>query len=108
MAVGELVVVAGEIDLLEAALEPGVEEVGRVGRELGAEQVERQRVVQVHLLLDRRQIDHAQRPHPIDVVGILDSRLAHRLTGALDDAGHAVLADEHVERFLGQHEAAGA
>ncbi len=101
-------VVAGEIDLLEAALEPGVEEVGGVGRELGAEQVERQGVVQVHLLLDGGQIDHAQRPHPLDVVGILDPRLPHRLTGALDDARDTVLTDEHVERFLGQHEAAGA
>ena len=32
----------------------------------------------------------------------------HRLAGALDDARHAGLADEHVVRFLGQHEAAGA
>ena len=32
----------------------------------------------------------------------------HRLAGALDDAGDAGLADEHVMRFLGQHEAAGA
>ena len=43
-----------------------------------------------------------------DVVGIVDAGLLHRLAGALDDAGDAGLAHEHVVRFLGQHEAAGA
>jgi hypothetical protein len=65
-------------------------------------------IVQVELLLDGRQVDHAQRPDALDVVGSVDAGLLHRLAGALDDAADAGLADEHVVRFLGQHEAAGA
>ena len=41
-------------------------------------------------------------------VGIGDAGRLHRLAGALHDAADAGLADEHVVRFLGQHEAAGA
>ena len=85
-----------------------MEGVGRVGRDLVAEQIERQREVQVRLLLDGRQVDHAELAHLLDVVRIVDAGLLHRLAGALHDAGDAGLAHEHVVRFLGQHEAAGA
>ena len=44
----------------------------------------------------------------LDVVRVVDAGRLHRLAGALDDAADAGLADEHVMRFLGQHEAAGA
>ena len=44
----------------------------------------------------------------LDVVGILDAGRFHRLAGALDGAADAGLADEHMMRFFGQHEAAGA
>ena len=54
-----------------------------------------------------RSID-AERAHALDVVGVLDAGLLHRLAGALDGAPDASLADEHVMRFLRQHEAAGA
>ena len=64
--------------------------------------------MQVQLLLDRRQIDHAERTHLGDLVRILDAGFLHRLAGALHGAGNAGLADKHVMRFLGQHEAAGA
>ena len=94
--------------LAEAALEAGVVGIGRVGRDLRAEQVERQRVVQVELLLDGRQIDHAERPHLVDGVRVVDTGRLHRLAGALHDAADAGLADEHVMRLFGQHEAAGA
>ena len=94
--------------LAEAALEPGVEGIGGIGRDLVAEQIERQREMQVGLLLDGRQVDDAELAHRCDVVGIVDAGCLHRLAGALDDAGDAGLADEHVVRFLGQHEAAGA
>ena len=70
--------------------------------------MERQREMQVGLLLDGRQIDHAELAHRLDAVRILDTSLFHRLTGTLDDAGGCGLAHEHVSRFLGQHEAAGA
>ena len=41
-------------------------------------------------------------------VGIVDAGLLHRLAGSLDDAPDAGLADEHVVRLLGEHEATGA
>ena len=40
--------------------------------------------------------------------GIADLVFAHHLTGSLHDARHAGFADEHVMRFFGQHEPAGA
>ena len=64
--------------------------------------------MQVQLLLDGRQIDHAERAHFCDVVGIADAGGLHRLAGSLHHAADAGLADEHVVRFFGQHEAAGA
>ena len=44
----------------------------------------------------------------IDLERVLDAGLLHRLAGALDRAADAGFADEHVVRFLGQHETAGA
>jgi hypothetical protein len=64
--------------------------------------------VQVGLLLQRRQVDDAERADAGDVIRVLDAGLLHGLAGALDNAAHARLADEHVVGFLGQHEAAGA
>ena len=63
--------------LLEAALEPGGEVVGGVGRRLGAEQVERHGVVEVEVLLDHGHVDAAE---GADVVGVV---LLHQLDGAL-------------------------
>ena len=42
------------------------------------------------------------------VVRVVDAGLLHRLAGALQGAADAGLAHEHVVRFLGEHEAAGA
>ena len=103
----ELVVIL-DLGLLETALETGVEGVRRVGRDLRAEQVERQRIMQVELLLNRRQIDDAEIAHLVDIARVVDAGLLHRLAGALNGASDAGLADEHVVRFLGQHEATGA
>ena len=64
--------------------------------------------MQVQLLLDGRQVDHAERTHFGDIGGIGDAGFLHRLAGALHDAADAGLADEHVMRLFGQHEAAGA
>src|SRR5262245_4212540 len=90
------------LGLLEATLEPHGVEVGRVGRHLGAEQVEGDRAVEVDVLLDRRQVDAPVAPHVVRLV------LAHDLAGPLHDAPHPTLAHEHVVGLLGQHEAAGA
>ncbi len=106
-AVLQLMVVVEPV-LAIAALQAGVEGVGGVGRNLVAEQIERQREVQVRLLLDGRQVDDAELAHFLDLVRVGDAGLLHRLAGALDDAGDAGLAHEHVVRFFGQHEAAGA
>ena len=101
-------VIVGQPVLAIASLQAGVERVRGIGADLVAEQIERQREMQIGLLLQRRQIDHAERAHPLDIRRIVDAGVAHRLAGALNDALHAGLADEHVVRFLGQHEAAGA
>ena len=58
--------------------------------------------MEVQVALDRRQVDGAVLPH---VVGLV---LPHDLAGPLDDASEPGLADEHVVRFLGEHEAARA
>ena len=44
----------------------------------------------------------------LDIVRVVDAGRLHRLAGALDGAADAGLADEHVVRLFGQHEAAGA
>ncbi len=94
--------------LAVTALEARIEGVGGVGGDLGAEQVERQRVVQVELLLQRRQVDDAEAAHPRDVGGIVDAGRPHRLAGAQDGAADPGFAHEHVVGFLGEHEPAGA
>ena len=63
-------------------------------------QVERQAEPEVDELLDRRDVDAAELPHVFGEAGLLQ-----QLTGPLDDAGDAGLADEHVVRFFGEHEA---
>src|SRR6516162_6018441 len=103
----ELVVIL-DLGLLEAALEAGVEGVRRVGGNLRAEQVEGQRIVQVELLLNGRQIDDAEVADLVDIARVLDAGRLYRLAGALNRAADAGLADEHVVRLLGEHEAAGA
>jgi hypothetical protein len=95
-------VVIVELALAEAALEAHRVVIGGVGRQLLPEQVERDRVVEVQVALQRRQVDDAE---AADIVGVV---LAHDLAGTLDDAGDAAFAHEHVVGFLGQHEAAGA
>jgi hypothetical protein len=101
-------VVVVDLGFLEAALEPRRKRVGGVGRNLRAEQVERQRVMQIELFLDGRQVDDAEVADFADIVRVLDPGRLHRLAGALDGAADAGLADEHVVRLFGQHEAAGA
>ena len=91
-----------------ATLDARVEGVGRVGRYFLAEQIEREGIVQVQFFLDRRQVDHTQITDLVDVVWIGDVVLRHRLQRGLDRTTHAGFAHEHVVRFFGQHEAAGA
>ena len=94
--------------LVVAAFQPGIEGVGSVGADFVAEQVEGQGEMQVGLFLNRRQVDHPKRPDSLDVIRIVDAGCFHCLGGALDDAGDAGLADEHVVGFFGEHESAGA
>ena len=88
--------------LLEASLQPGGEVVGRVGRRLGAEQVERHAVVEVQVALERGDVDPAEGP---DVVGVV---LLHELHRALQHPRHAGGAHEHVVGLLLEHEVARA
>src|SRR5207249_3001419 len=103
-AVGRLLeqVIVGLLRLLEAPLEPQRVEVGGVGRDLRAEEVEGDGEVEVQVALDRRQVDDAV---PARVVVRM---LLHDLARALHDAADAALADEHMVRFFGEHEAARA
>ena len=102
----ELHVVDGVLDeviveglLLGAPLEAVGEVRRRVARHLAAVQVEAEAEPLIQMLLDRRQVDAAERPHVLREAGF-----AHQLAGALENARDAGLADEHVVRFLGQHE----
>ena len=52
-----------DLGLLVAALDAGIEHIRGIGRDFRAEQIERQRIVQVQLLLNGRQIDDAERAH---------------------------------------------
>ena len=97
--------IVGDPALVEAALEPGAVEDRGVRRDVGAEQVECDAVVEVEIALQGRQVDHAV---PAHFGGIADPVLRHHLRGPLQDARDPRLADEHVMRFLGQHEARGS
>ena len=74
--------------------------VGPVGGMLLPEQIEADGEVEVHVLLDGRQVDAAV---GADIEGVV---LGRHLRGALDHPADAGLADEHVVGFLGQHELA--
>src|SRR5262249_30790248 len=74
----ELVVIL-DLGLLETALETSVEGVRRVGRDLRAEQVERQRIVQIELLLHGGEIDDAEVADLVDIARVLDAGCLHRL-----------------------------
>jgi hypothetical protein len=100
----QLVVVV-PLAFLEAALEAAAVEGRGVAALVGAEQVERHAGVEVEIALQGRQVDHAGGAQAVRFVGL---QFVHDLAGALDHAAHAGLADEHVMRFLGQHEARGA
>jgi len=97
-----------DLGFLETPFQPGAESIRRIGGNLRAEQIERERIVQVELLLDGWQVDDAERSHLLDLGGILDAGRFHRFAGALDGAPDPGFADEHVVRLFGQHEAAGA
>src|SRR5438094_5267901 len=74
----EVVLVA--LLLPRPALQPRPEALRRVGRDLAAEEVERERVPEVQVLLDGRQVERARG------VGLLPGAQARG--GALDDAAH--------------------
>src|SRR5262245_20560348 len=73
--------------------------------DIGAEEIERRREPEVEVALEQRKIYRAR---PAYSPGILAPDLLHHLERPLHDATQAGLADEHVMRFLGQHETAGA
>ena len=62
----------------------------------------------VQLFLNRWQVDHAQIAHFVNIAGVADAGPVHRLHRGLNRAPDTGFTDEHVMRFLGQHEAAGA
>ena len=94
--------------LKEPPLDARVEGVRRIGRNLAAKQIKAERVVHVQLFLDRRQINDAQIADLVDVIGVSDASLVHRIDRRLNGAAHASFANEHMVRFFGQHKAAGA
>ena len=58
--------------------------------------------MEIQVFLERRQIDDPEPPHVVGAV------LAHDFAGALHHPGKSGDSDEHVVRFLGEHEPAGA
>ena len=62
VALVQLVIVV-DLVLVETTLDAGVERVRGVRRNFRAEQIERHGVVEVELLLHRRQVDHAELAH---------------------------------------------
>ena len=60
--------------------------------------------MKVEIPLHRRQVDDAE---GTDVIGIVDLLLRHHFRRPLRDPADAGVADEHVVRLFGQHEAAG-
>ena len=83
--VGEMVIVV-DLVLVESALEPRRVAVGGVGGDLRAEQIQRHAEVEVHVLLERAQIDDAVLAH------IVRLELRHNLAGSLQhprEAGEA-------------------
>ena len=88
--------------------EPPFQSVGVKARgirgDVRPEQVERHAVMKVEIALHRGQVDDAEGP---DVIGIVDLLLRHHFRGPLHDPADAGVADEHVVRLFGQHEAAG-
>src|SRR6478672_10621801 len=65
----ELVVVV-DLGFLVAALDAGVEGIRRVGRDFRTKEIKRQRIMQMQLLLDGRQVDHPERTDFCDIGGI--------------------------------------
>ena len=92
------------VDLLflVAALQTGGEIIGGVGRKFRSEQIDRNGKVEVEIALDGVEIDAAMGRD------ILRFMRLHQFAGPLNDALNTGVADEHMVRFFGQHEAAGA
>ena len=97
-----------DLGLLVAPLDARIEGIRGIGGDFRAEEIQRQGEMEIQLLLDRRQVDHAQGPDRLDIRGILDAGLPHGLAGALDRTSDPGFADEHMMRFFRQHETAGA
>ncbi len=99
--VGQAVVVLPAF-LRPTTLETGGVVVRDVRRRFAAEEVERDAVVEVQILLD-----DVERNHSVagDVIGVL---LEHHLDRTFDDAVDTGRAHEHVMAFFFEHELAGA
>src|SRR5580658_1647626 len=95
----------GEIRLVRPTLDARREIAGGVRGDLGAEEVERGAEPEIEIALDGRKIDRALGAHRLR---ILAAELLHHFERAAHDPRDAGVADEHVMRFLGQHELAAA
>ena len=93
-------VIVVQFGLAEAPLEAAGKVVGCVCRELGAEEVDRNREVKIDVALDEIERNSAVVAQVAAVV------LLHQLTSPLHHAADTGFTDEHVVRLLGQHEAA--
>src|SRR5260370_30012995 len=61
--------------------------------------------MEIEVALNSLQVDDAE---GADIGRIIDFIFFHDFAGALNDAADSGLADKHVMRFFGEHEAAGA
>ena len=94
-----------ELGFTEASLEATREIIRSVGRNVRAVEIQRDAVVEVQVSLNRLEINHSQGPH---IRRVFDIVFFHHLASTLNNAGNACLPDEHMVRFLRQHEAARA
>ena len=94
--------------VLRGFVRPAFDAVGErtsgIRRYFRAEQIQGRAEPEIEIALQQRQIDHALSPQRLHLVG---AELFHHLEGAFDHAADAGFADEHVVRFLREHEAAG-
>ena len=100
--IDELVIIV-DVGFPVAALDTGVEETGSVGRDFGAEKIQRDSKMKVEFSLHRRQIDHTQCPDAFRVIGVINAVLLHRLARSFDDSADTSFTHAHMMGFFGKH-----
>src|SRR5215470_14107391 len=94
-----------ELGLAETSFQAARKIIRSVRGNVGAVKIQRNAIVEVQVFLYGLQVDRSQ---SANIRRVIDSVFFHHFTSSLNNPAHAGLADEHVMRFLSQHEAASA